>query len=235
MAEAARLSEAAVDSQPTNSVARLTRSFAWLNLHQYERVVVDGEDWTPVNALTLLGRSEEASLLAFKRADEQADVGTLFSFLNTAGRSAELIAYLEERWPSLAEFRKDFPPYAALGDQLMIDVALAYSRAGNQERFDRAMAYVRDTHANLIEIGVVHPVFLMNEAAYQALAGNHDASLAYLDRAIRGGVIVSSPISLDYPALASLEGDPRYQEAQSRMIERLNNERKKLGLEPSTI
>ncbi len=234
-ADGAALIESAVALQPTNSVARLTRSFAWMDSHQYERVAAEGEEWHPIFALTYLGRTEEASMLAFKRAEEVADVGTLFNFLNVTGRSDELIAYLEERWPDLDALRRDFPPYSGLGDFLMLDVALAYSRAGNQERFEDAMQRVKATHQDLMAQGVNNSIFFMSEAAYLALAGDFGASMDYLDRAVTAGVITGKRIAFDWPALAPLEGDPRFEAIQSRMIEHVNSERQKLGLEPATI
>jgi len=235
IAESTRLSDSAVTLQPSNSVARLTRSFAWLNSHQYERVAAEGEEWHPIVALTFLGRQEEASILAFRRAEEKADISTLFTFLNTAGRSDELIEYLEARWPDLDALRADFPPYGAFGDFLMIDVALAYSRAGNQQRFDEAMQHVRLVHEGLLAQGVSNAIFFMNEAAYLTLAGDHQSSLDYLDRAVEQGFTTTIRITRAWPYLAPLEGDPRFETMQTRMVEHLNSERAKLGLEPATI
>jgi tetratricopeptide (TPR) repeat protein len=232
VAEGLALIESAVELQPSNSVARLTRSLAWMSSHQYERVAAGGEEWLPVYALTYLGRHEEASILAFKRADEIADVGTLFNFLNIAGRSNELIAYLEERWPDLDALRADFPPYGAFGDFLMLDVALAYSRAGNQQRFDEALEHVRTVHESLIAQGATRALFLITEAAHQALSGDLEASLDYLDRAISQGLITTTQITREWPALSPLEGNPQFEAIQARMIEHLNSEREKLGLEP---
>ena len=232
IAEGLALIESAVALQPSNSVSRLTRSFAWMGTHQFERVAAEGEEWLPVYALTYLGRNEEASILAFKRADKLADVGTLFSFLNIAGRSNELIAYLEERWPDLDALRADFPPYGGIGDFLMLDVALAYSRAGNQQRFIEALEHVRTVHQSLKAQGANRARFHMNEAAHQALAGDLEASLEYLDRAISQGLITTTQIIREWPALSPLEGNPQFEAIQARMIEHLNSERQKLGLEP---
>ena len=235
IARAVKLSESAVSLQPSNSIARLTRSFAWMDSHQYERVAAEGEEFPPVFALAYLGRTEEASILAFKRMEEEADITTLFTFLNVSGRSDELIRYLEARWPDLAALRKDFPPYGAMGDFLMIDVALAYSRAGNQQRFSEAMEQVHRVHEDLLAKGVSNSIFFMNEASYLSLAGDYDASLDYLDRAITNGLTATIKISQERPYLAPLEGDPRFEAIQKRMVEHLNSERAKLGLEPATI
>ena len=232
LAEGLTLIETSVALNPSSAVARRTRRFAWMDSHQYERVAAEGEGFLPVYALAYLGRNEEASILAFKRADERADVGVLFNYLNIAGRSDELIAYLEERWPNLDALRIDFPPYGAFGDFLMLDVALAYSRAGNQQRFDDALEHVRTVHESLKTQGVKRPFFLMSEAAHQALAGNIEASLDYLDRAISQGLITTTKITRQWPALSPLEGNPQFEAIQARMIEHLNNERQKLGLDP---
>ncbi|MGH8035842.1 MAG: hypothetical protein ACREO9_11495, partial [Lysobacterales bacterium] len=231
-AKALEVAESAVALQPSNSVARLNRSFALMDSYQYERVVEAGEEFLPIFALTYLDRKEEASMLAFKRAEEIADVGTLFTFLNVTGRSDELITYLEERWPDLDTLRAEFPPFGGLGDFLMLDVALAYSRAGNQERFNEAMQHAKETHQSLIAQGVNNSVFFMSEAARLALAGDLNASMEFLDRAVAGGAVTYKRMALEWPELAPLEGDPRFEAIQARMIEHVNRERQKLGLEP---
>jgi TolB-like protein/Tfp pilus assembly protein PilF len=232
VAESLALIESSIALDSSSAVVRLRRRFAWMDSHQYERVAAEGESWLPVYALAYLGRDEEASILAFKRADERADVGTLFNYLNIAGRSDELIAYLEERWPNLDALRVDFPPFSAIGDFLMLDVALAYSRAGNQQRFNEALEHVRTVHENLKTAGVKRSIFLMSEAAHQALAGDIEISLDYLDRAISQGLITTTKITREWPALSPLEGNPQFEAIQTRMIEHLNNERQKLGLDP---
>jgi tetratricopeptide (TPR) repeat protein len=232
--EALTLADSAVELQSSNSVARLTRSFLWMDTHQFERVADEGEEWLPIFAMTILGRTEEASILAFKRAEELADVSTLFTFLNLTGRSDEVVTYVEERWTDLDSLRNDFPPYSGLGDFLMIDVSLAYSRTGNQQRFNEAMALVRAVHDDLKAQGVNNMVFSMCEASYQALAGDLQSSLEYLDKAISQGFITTTRITDAWPYLAPLEGDPRYEAIQARMIEHLEAERAALGLDPAT-
>ena len=235
VAESVELLENSVALNPSSTVNRGTRNQAWLNSHQYERVADEGESWTQVYALAFLGRNEEASILAFKWADERADVGTLFAFLNMAGRSDEVIDYLEERWPSLDALREDFPPYGSSGDYLMLDAALAYSRAGNQQRFDEALEHVRTVHEHLKSQGVKESFFFMTEAVHQALAGDIETSLDYLNRAFSQGYITTTKITREWPALSPLEGDPRFEAIQASMIEHLNSERQKLGLDPVSI
>ena len=70
--------------------------------------------------------------------------------------------------------------------------------------------------------------FLRVNMASQAL----DASLEWLERAVTRGFISTLRIAQEWPYLEPLEGDPRYEDIQSRMIEHLNAERAELGLEP---
>jgi len=231
VAEALREVEAAVALQPTNSVARLTRSFAWMASHQWEQVAAEGEEWTRIWGLVHLGRGEEAAMLARQRAEKNADAATWLAFLNATGRSAEAVDFIETRWTDLDALERDYPPYGGLGHLMMLDVALAYSRAGNQPRFDDALARVRRVSDELQAQGIDSPLFFMSEASHQALAGNLEASVDWLDRAVSRGYISTLRISQEWPCLEPLEGHPRYEAVRARMVEHLNAERAELGLE----
>ena len=235
LADALPLVELSVELQPSNSVTILSHSEALIFLHEYDRVIESGVAWVPILALVQLDRLEEASILAFDRAEQHTDIQTLFAFLNIAGRSEHLVSYLEEKWPDLASLQEDFPPYGAYGYNVMLDVALAYSRTGNPERFNDALQRVLRAHEQLRTEGVDNYWFDIAEAAYLAMAGDLESSLKHLDDAISGGLITSSRVVSEWPALEPLEGDPRFEAIQARMIEHLNSEREKLGLEPATI
>jgi len=111
-------------------------------------------------------------------------------------------------------------------------VALAYSRTGNPQRFEDALARIERVSVDLQQQGIKNVIFFMSEASHQALAGNLDASLEWLDRAISGGFISTTRIAQEWPWLEPLEGDPRFEAIQARMIEHLNAERAELGLDP---
>jgi len=233
IAEAQQEANRSIALQPSNSVARFTRSILWLSTQQLEPAAEQGEHFTRVMALHYLGRSEEATQLAYQRARDLADTGTLLAFLNVAGRSQEAVDYIEARWPTLDALERDNPPYAGLGYWLMLEVALAYTRAGNAERFDDAMARVSRVNDELLAQGIDNVTFHMSEAMRYALSGDRGASLDWLDRAITRGYITSTPrIAQEMPALAILEGDERFEAIQARMMEHLNAERAALGLDP---
>jgi TolB-like protein/Tfp pilus assembly protein PilF len=233
-AKASPLAETAMEQQPQDRVYRSSASMNWLETHQYERAADDGYWFVQANAMQHLGRVEEATLLAQKWAD-QGNVGELFRLLNATGRSTELVEYLESRWDSLDAFAIAFPSHGYFGWQEMLDVALAYQRAGNPEKFDDALFRIREAHDSLAEQGLSNTVFYTNEAIWHALAGERQKALQFLAKAIDGGRIYARRIVDDFPAFRELEGDPEYEAIQTRMIEHLNRERAALGLEPVSV
>ncbi len=235
-AKALRQAEQAIALQPSNSVARSTRGFVLMATQQLELVAAEGTDFQPIVALNLLGRKEEAATLARQRLDEFADAPSWVNHLVLTGQWSEAVEFIETTWADLEAFEKSFPPWAGIGYWPMLDVALVYSKAGKATQFDDAMQRLQRIHEDLLQQGVNNPSFFMGEAARLAMAGDQDGGLDYLDQAIsRGFISTSARISFEFPHLGSLEGDPRYEAIQARMIEHLNVERAELGLEPVSI
>ena len=235
IAQGIELSEAAIALEASNAVTRLNYRDALLSSAQYERLAEMDEGFQPIYAMVLLGRTEEAMMRATRRLDEQADVGTFFGVLNLLGRSAEVVTFLEERWPDLESLHRDHPPYGAIGDFVMLEVALAYSRTANQVRFEEAMSLMREYQENMEMAGVKNQYFYVNAASFYALAGELSTSMDFLERAAALGFTGSLRLARSWPALEPLEGDPRYEAIQAQMTDHLNSERAKLGLEPSRI
>jgi hypothetical protein len=78
--------------------------------------------------------------------------------------------------------------------------------------------------------------FELFEACYYAMAADHDRAIAHLDTAVSKGLILAGTRMADnFPVLKPLEGDPRYEAIQARMIENLNTQRAALGLGPAEI
>jgi hypothetical protein len=225
--------KAALAIQPNDRVYRSFYSVGLNDTLQNQLLVEEGYRGWKVVGLRRLGRLEEASILAYEFAAE-GGLLTLFNFLNSSGRSDELITYLEARWPDLQKFEADFPSDGYRGYWEMAEIALAYRRAGRQDRFREAMTRVRNAHDSLIEQGMANPRFWLYEAAYYALADDSDEALKHLAAAIDAGFIASTRITDDLPFFSDLEGDPEYEAIQARMVEHLNAERATLGLDPVT-
>jgi hypothetical protein len=186
-----------------------------------------------IYGLHKLGRREEAMMLAYEIA-AQGYVGSLFGQLNLIGRHEELIRFVDERWPDLEAFEADFP-HSTEGHWHMSELAFAYLRTGEDSRFQDAMARIRAAHDQLLAEGYEEAGFFIQEAIYFTLAGDYEKALDNLDRSVDGGFIADLRIAESFPQLEPLEGDPRFEAIQSRMIEMLNAERAALGLEPAAI
>ena len=229
-AEGLRLAEQAYRLAPTDAVSHIWFSIGLLQTLQVERMAEEGIDFLQVDALYLLGRREEAFELAFELSRE-GELWNLFALYNRADRSQELIDYLEERWLGLDTFAADYP-HNEDGYSLMAEVALAYARTGNTVRFDDALLLVENAMSNLSGQGIDNWVFMVENAKHLALAGKYDEAITQLEHAVDRGFQGYAPIAKFIPMFEPLSDDPRFVAAETHMIERINVERRALGLEP---
>jgi tetratricopeptide (TPR) repeat protein len=200
---------------------------------QFERAAEEGSLYIRPSALYELGRTDEA----FELAHDQAVSGypeTLFYLLNRAGRSDDVVSYLEERWPSIATFAAENHG-DEYGYAMMAEVALAYTRTGNQVRFDEAMSYIEQHTSKLIEQGVDNFLFSGNRAVQFALLGDYDAAFTYLRKAVDSGWASGGKPEEVAPALEVLADDPRFFEIEAAMLATTNRDREIVGLPPMDL
>ncbi len=183
-------------------------------------------------ALAYLGRSEEALLTAQTELSEYGDPDALIEVLVLTGQFPEIVAFMAERWPDLEVFELEHGDGGGFGNRVMLDVALAYDRTGNDGKFRAAMSLVRASHDEQKGHGFDTMYLDMAEAEYFALAGDQEQALGYLQAAVDRGYSAAPRLSKLHPQLASLEGIPRYEELQSRSLAHLNEQRALLELEP---
>ncbi len=226
-----RRMQSAMEKQPTDRVYRVGVNQGHYLTQQFEQVFDD--NWSDIygRALLQLGRVEEARILVQKQAAD-GDVRPLFRFLNTTDQSDLLIEYFDERWPDLEAFQLH-DPAPLWGYWPMADIALAYRRTGNQQRFEEALAVLRASNQSSYSQGIRHPALLMLMAIEHVLAGETTQALEQLAIAIDSGYINSAKISQDLPFFRELDGNPEYEAIQARMIEHINRERLQLGLGPT--
>ena len=200
------------------------------NTMQFERVIEEGSTFSKPFALYQVGQTDEAIELAHGQASSGYP-GNLFYLLNRSDRSKEVTDYLEERWPTLSEFAMENPG-DEYGYSIMTDVALAYSRSGNQDRFDEAMRFI-EQHATRLDENRIDNIFLSYQRANDfALLGDADAAIEYLEDAASRGWSSQGVLSEVAPALAVLADDPRYQEVEVVLLENINRDREIVGLPP---
>jgi len=222
--------QSALAKQPSDRVYKVGVNQGHYFTHQYDEVFDDHWSNLYILALFNLGRNEEANIVAQEQAKDGV-VGPLFALLNASDQSELLVDYLEDRWPNLEAFQQAVPA-SMFGYFEMADIALAYRRAGNIERFDEAMVRLDAAKQHSISQGIRNHYFSMLLAIYHAMAGEPEQALERLAEAIDGGLIISEKISREYPFFQELDGNQEYEAIQARMLEHLNRERKQLGWEP---
>lgn len=231
IAEALPFAEAALQLQPQDRVYRTEVGMAYINTHQYERAAENGYWPVRIEALTRLGRTEEATRVAQDWAS-QGEIRPYLEMLVATNQPEVLVSYIEDRWPTLEAFASAFPPSGYFGYREMPSVAWAYRQLGNQQKFAEAMELIRTAHDSLTQQGLNNKIFHTYEAAYYAMANDREKSLEYLSSAVDKGMIFTSRITDELPFFMEYEGDPDYEAIQARMIDHLNRERTALGLEP---
>ena len=213
-----------------SGVAKIFLSVGLMRTAQFERAAVEGSPYFQPDALYELGRKDEAFSMAYDQASA-GDPEVLFDLLVRDGRDQDLVNFLEERWPSVAAMGEEHPG-GILGYDLMMNTSLAYLRTGNQERADEALLLVDRWMKKMLEQGVNNFVFSGNLAIHQAMLGNKDEAFRYLQQAVDEGWSPSGPLVREMPALAVLEGDPRLDAIQEKMLKTINRDRAVVGLPP---
>ena len=230
-AKALALLEPAHRAQPNHFVTSNMFSICLLMTRQWDRVLEEGgTPWARAVAMRQLGRIEEAGILATQLAAE-GDIGTLVAHLYQTGQYQKLAAYIDSSWPDLADLESAYPS-GGDGYGLMLDVAGAYARVGDEARFEEAMQRVRAAHDRDALQYALDTSLLRNEARYHALLGDADRAIGYLEQAADQNLYFSVPLHTIWPDLEPLRGDPRYEAVLARLHEKVEAERAELGLEP---
>ncbi len=233
-AEGDRSLTGAIERSPKNYVDRLWLSAILLGLSDYERLAEIGTDGFRSQALSRLGRTEEALILAREVAAENRDMQRFFSVLIENGRYAELVEFVEARWPDLDAFQQEYPGSDGYGDPEWSFLALAYSRIDKEEKFKEVMSRYKAGLDLQIEMGADNWALTWSRAHYALLSGDPEAAIALLDKAVQQGAIFDDALSGPWGIFGSLRGDPAFEAVRARMLEHLNKERAELGLGPLT-
>jgi len=226
------LMDQATALRPDNFPNLEMRGQGLLATGQIDELAKSGAPWQRILALQMLGRTEEATLLARKEADSGENVSSLIFLLANFGRPDDAIRFFEERWTSLDAYEKDYPPLGRGEVGTLLDIAYAYGAVGKQDPFDEAMRHARAALDALDEAGIKQNFVEFLKALYYTLAGDREQALSLISTAVDEGLVFPARLSIGNAALQVLEGDPKYEAIQKRMFEHLNAERAELGLEP---
>jgi len=218
--------------QPDNFPNIEMRGQGLMDTAQWERLLEKSGPQQRIFALQMLGRGEEATMLARKLADTGEDPGSLIYLLANFGKPADAIRFFEQRWPSLDAYEKDYPPLGKGDVGTLLDLAYAYSSTGNPKRFDEAMTHARSALDALEKLGFRNSYLKLINGGYYAMAGDQKKAVALISSAVDEGLVVGERFSTVWAGLKVLDGDAEYEAIQARMFKHLNAERKELGLEP---
>ena len=228
--EALQLMERVREVDEMSGIDKVYLSIGLVRTGQYERATGEGSPFLQPNALYAVGRKEEAFALAYQQATT-GNPGNFFYLSVRDGRDNDLINFLEERWPSVAALADEHSG-GDFGYGIMQDVALAYQRAGNQERADEALLHVDRRMVHLQEQGIENFGFSSNKAVHAAMLGDKDTAIKYLREAAEGGWTVGGMLTEEIPQLAILADDPRIDDIEDIMLATMNRDRNVVGLPP---
>jgi TolB-like protein len=230
-AEARAPAARALALAPGDAIAQRVDAWLYYTLGDFDRVLSLPDTRFHGGALIATGRVDEAVALARSRAaaapgDHDAATNLLFTLLQ-AGRHDEVLALYRARWGDLDGIHARFGTGAY---QVQAPIAAAQHALGQHEALAETLARWGERLAFLREQGHAGRNFPITEARYLALAGERAAALAALTKAIDVGW--RGPLLDRDPAFAELHDDPGFRAQVSRMIDLVNIERAKLGMEP---
>lgn len=229
-ADGLRLATKAYELAPTDTIMHIAFSIGLLQTHQPERSAEEGMEFFKVDALDVMGRRDEAFELAYQLASE-GFIGNLFALLNRADRNQELVDYLEERWTGLDTFAADHP-HDDYGYGVMTEIAFAYSRTGNKDRFEDALLLVENAMSTLASQGVDNMWNMAENATYLALAGREEEAITQMEQAVERGLRGNPALDWSQPIFASMADNPRFIALRTLIADKVNEQREILGLDP---
>ena len=228
--ESLSLMEKRRDMGEMSGIANVYLSAGLNRTGQFERATEEGSPFLKVLPLYNLGRKDEAYELAYRFAGE-GSLGDLFTLFIREGRDRDLTDFLEERWPSVAAFAEENPGNE-FGYDTLSQVAFAYMRQGNDERFEDAMMRIDQHFENMQSQGVDNFAFSSSMALHDAMRGDIDSAFDNLSSAIDRGWNTAGEPTVVEPRLTLMADDPRFELARATMLMTLNRDREIVGLPP---
>lgn len=222
----------AVKQEELNNSVRSVYSQNLIRLMEWEALAEQGNDQFRSVGLNYLDRTEEALLLETREAAENGPSASYFQLLVENQRHQDLIRYVESRWTDLSHFERENPEREGYGANMLGFIAQSYGLMGRQEKFDKAMALFTASLEAQLAMGIDNGNFSQSRAFHAMLSGDHDAAIDLLDKAFQQGFTIDPRQHKTWPVFRPLQGDPRFEDAKSRMLVHLNKERAQLGLEP---
>jgi hypothetical protein len=188
--------------------------------------------WPENLALLYLGRTEEATMASRTWLQRSAIPDVLIQTLAHSGQFEALMELVESRWDSLEQLERESQSGLGFGQWSLLYVAWACRSLERDACFAEAMQRVRAENDRQIAAGIGWPIFWLMDAQYWMLANDQDRAIELLARIADWNWVFGPRIARMYPLFKPLEGDPRYEAIQRRLLEHLNGQREKAGMAP---
>ena len=111
-------------------------------------------------------------------------------------------------------------------------IAFAYMRQGNDQRFEDAMTLIDRHFENMQSQGIDNFAFSASVALHYAMRGDIDSAFDNLSSAIDRGWATAGEPTVVEPRLTLMSDDPRFELARATMLMTLNRDREIVGLPP---
>ena len=155
--------------------------------------------------------------------------------LGASGRHAEMIRELEARWGGLEEFEEMWPNRDGSGGEMLAYLALAYRHLDDEPAFTDAMLRLRASLDAQLSEGADNWRMSTVQAYYALLADDFDSALEHIERMVEQGAVYNTAWKSEQSFVRPLRGEPRFEAARAIMIQRVNDAREELGLEPVDV
>lgn len=231
-AQSVRLAEEFFQTRPLNNPGLLVLGFSYLSLFDTDRALQVNTPRVQILALHQQGRSEEAEILGFEQAAAGRVHPEFFQVLVENGEFAKLVEFVESRWENLAAFQANYPELDGYGSPMLLLIAQSYAALGRGSQFNEAMDRLGKSLDHQLSQGANNPYFHFHRAVHAMLAGDQDSAINLLETAFANGIGFNFKDSRSWPVFAPLNGDPRYEQAKKKLMEKINSEREELGWEP---
>jgi tetratricopeptide (TPR) repeat protein len=112
----------------------------------------------------------------------------------------------------------------------LLQLAQASQKLELEDWYAQAMELIKDKVQDDLDEGLRMSFMKIQHARFYALSGEYETAIDCLQQAYEWGFYASGDLS-DWGEFAVLAGEPRFEAVQAQMLDAVNREREKLGLD----
>ena len=224
----------AIAANPNASIVQLWYGFALLVVADYQTVIEVGLPEHKMLAYNAIGEMDAAhrildnyDLSGGFPARVLSDIGYFFNVNND---NQAFVDYVLSEYGTLETLLRTQPIADDWGIGYAGELAYAYLQIGDERAFAELLELIRTKLESVAEDGTNNFVVPFGKAQYAALSGDIDAAIIQLQQAVDGGY--RSTARLKSPVFDSLRGEPKFEVIRQTLVDLVDEERAKLGMDP---